>query len=161
MKNLKIILAILMFLFSINSITAQFGNQGYGGGGYGGQGMGGGRMNQMNHQIPQTPDKPAEESEKSRKERLDKIVNKLKTDLTLDELQLYAVQSVISESMKKQTALFKKESAESEKITEMQTLSESTDRKICEFLNKDQKKKYNEMTADRKEKMQELIDKRR
>lgn len=160
MKNLKKLLAVLIILFSINTLTAQFGNQGYGGG-YGGQGMGGSRMNQMHNQIPQTPDKPAEESEKSKKERLDKIVNKLKVDLTLDDLQVYAVQVVIADSMKKQALLYKKESPENEKIIEIQALSENTDRKICEFLNKEQKKKYVVMTADRNEKMQELIDKRR
>ncbi len=161
MKNIKLLLAILLLVFSTNSILAQFGqDNGFGGQGMGG-GMGGGRMNQMNQGIPQTPSKPEEESEKSKKERLDKTVNKLKTELTLDELQVYAVQGVISENMKKQAALFKKEISDDEKIQELQALSETTDRKINEFLNKEQKKKYIEITAERKEKMQEMMDKRR
>jgi hypothetical protein len=160
MKNLKTILIIIILIFSINSTYAQYGNSGYGGGygnqGYGQGGYGGGRMNQMSQD---THSKPEVESEKSKKERLDKVVTKLKTDLTLDELQVFAVQGVLVDSMKKQELLFKKEEGQEEKIIEIQALSETTDRKILEFLNKDQKKKYIEMTADRKEKMQEMIDK--
>ena len=62
MKNFKTILSIILLIFSINNISAQFGNQGYGNqGGYGSN-----RMSQMSHNIPQN-DKPAEESEKSKK----------------------------------------------------------------------------------------------
>ena len=161
MKNLKQLFSIFILLFLMNNVSAQFGNQGMGGGAFGGQGMGGGRINQQQNQIPQTPSKPEEESEKSKKERLDKIVAKLKTDLTLDDLQVFAVQGVVGESMKKQAALFKKEMPENDKIAEMQALSETTDRKVSEFLNKEQKKKYNEMTAERKEKLQELMERRR
>lgn len=155
MKNIKTILSILFLIFSINTISAQFGNQGIGNqGGYGNN-----RMSQMNNNIPQN-DKPAEESEKSKKERLDKVVEKLTKDLTLDELQVYGVRAVVEDSMKKQAAIFKKEKSQDEKIEDLQALAESTDRKIVEFLNKEQKLKYNEMNAERKEKLQELSDKR-
>ena len=158
MRNLKTLLSILLLIFSINTISAQYGNGGYGGG-YGNQGgYGNNRMSQMSHNIPQN-DKPEEESEKSKKERLEKIVEKLKTELILDELQVYAVRTVVEESMKKQAVLFKKEKSQDEKIADFQALSESTDRKILEFLNKDQKIKYTAMNADRKEKLQELSDK--
>lgn len=160
MKKLNVFFLVLIMSFSVNSIFAQFGNN-MNGGGYGNQGgMGGSRMGQMNHNIPQN-DKPEEESDKSKKERLDKAVLKLKTDLTLDELQVYAVKAVVEDSMKKQTALFKKEGSEIEKLEEFQALSESTDRKILEFLNKEQKAKYIEQNSTKKEKIQELLDRRR
>ena len=64
----------------------------------------------------------------------------------------------MAENQKKQIILFKKEIPQDEKIAEIVALSESTDRKIMEFLNKDQKIKYKDLTADRKAKMQELMD---
>lgn len=156
MIHIKSIFAILLVTFCINNTVAQFGNDGYGNQG----GFGNNRMSQMNQNIPQD-NKPEEESEKSKLERLNKIIEKLKTDLKLDELQVYAVKNVLEDSMKKQAAIVKNEKSQDEKIEEFQALSESTDRKISEFLNKTQKLKYVEMNAERKEKIQEMIDRRR
>ncbi len=160
MKNLKTLLAILVLIFSINTTFAQFG-QGGQGGGFGqqnGRGQGGG-FDQIGQ--GQRDNTPTEESEKSKKERLDKEVAKIKTELKLDELQVIGVQMVLADNQKKQTLLFKKEIPESDKVTELIALSENTDRKINEFLNKEQKMKYKDLTADRKAKMQELADRQR
>ena len=162
MKKIQFLIAVAIFLFAASNVSAQFGGQGMGGGmnNQGGYGQGGRISNLASNSIPQDT-KPAEESDKSKKERLDVEVNKLKTDLKLDELQIIVVRNVLADNQKKQIALFKKEIAESEKITEYIALTENTDRKIKEFLNAEQKLKYVELTADRKEKMQELADKQR
>lgn len=158
MKNLKIFLSLLLLIFSINNISAQFGNNGGFGGQQNGRGQGGG-LEQIGQ--GQRDDKPTEESEKSKKERLEKEVEKMKIELKLDELQLIGVQIVLAENQKKQIILFKKEISQDEKILELIALSETTDRKINEFLNKDQKIKYKDFTADRKAKLQELADRQR
>ena len=158
MKNLKIFLSLLLLIFSINNISAQFGNNGGFGGQQNGRGQGGG-FEQIGQ--GQRDDKPTEESEKSKKERLEKEVEKMKIELKLDELQLIGVQIVLAENQKKQIILFKKEISQDEKILELIALSETTDRKINEFLNKDQKIKYKDFTADRKAKLQELADRQR
>lgn len=158
MKNFKRLLSILLLIFSINTTLAQFG-QGGQGGGFGGQQNGrgqGGGFDQIGQ--GQRDDKPSEESEKSKKERLDKEVAKIKEELKLDELQIIGVQMVLADNQKKQAILFKKEIPQDEKIIEIVALSESTDRKIIEFLSKDQKSKYKDLTADRKAKMQELLE---
>ncbi len=157
MKNLKTLLAILLLIFSTNTITAQFGQGGQGGGfGQNGRGQSQGGFDQIGSGQRDTT--PTEESDKSKKERLDKEVANIKEELKLDELQVIVVQNILAENQKKQIILFKKEIPQDEKITEIVALSESTDRKIIEFLNKDQKIKYKEITADRKAKMQELLD---
>ena len=147
-----------MFLsFSLNSVSAQFGQGGQGGGfGQNGRGQSGGGFDQIG--SGQRDNTPTEESDKSKKERLDKEVAKIKDELKLDELQVIVVQNILAENQKKQIILFKKEIPQDEKIAEIVALSESTDRKIMEFLNKDQKIKYKDLTADRKAKMQELMD---
>ncbi len=157
MKNLKTFLALLALIFSANTINAQFGQGGQGGGfGQNGRGQSGGGFDQIG--SGQRDNTPTEESDKSKKERLDKEVAKMKDELKLDELQVIVVQNILAENQKKQIILFKKEIPQDEKIAEIVALSESTDRKIIEFLNKEQKTKYKDLTADRKAKMQELLD---
>ncbi len=157
MKNIKIIFTILVVVFSIENLSAQFGQQQGGGFGQSGnnRGQGGGFDNNI---VPQSPEKAPEMSEKEKKQNVDKVMENLKKELKLDELQVIGVQSVIYQNVTKQNALFKKEISQDEKIIEMQGLSDTTDRKIIEFLNKDQKTKYKEMTLERKEKLQELVD---
>ncbi len=160
MKPIQIIILTSIVFLSINSISAQnyggYPNQnGYGGQGYGSnRGMGGvnGSMSHgMNTQRP-----PEVESEKSKKERFDKMMDKFKTELTLDELQMYAISDVMSTSVKKQDAIIKKEEGQDEKIEELKALSETTDRKINEFLNKDQKEKYKKLIDEKKERIEKM-----
>ena len=158
MKNLKPIIVFAFLIFSVLKTNAQFGqNGGFGQNQRGGQGQSG--FDQISQGT--RDNKPPEESEKSKKERLDKEVAKMKTELNLDELQVIVIQNTLSENQKKQILLFKKETPENEKIAELIALTESTDRKILEFLNKEQKIKYKDLTADRKAKLQELSDRQR
>lgn len=153
MKSIKLFCTI--FIFSINNMFAQFGQQG---GGFGQNGVNRGSQGGFDNIGQSTQDKPTEMTEKEKKQNVDKVMENLKKELKLDELQVIGVQSVIYQNVTKQNALFKKEISQDEKIIEMQGLSDTTDRKIIEFLNKDQKIKYKEMTLERKEKLQELVD---
>lgn len=144
MKTLKIITSLIL-LFSMQSIVAQYGQGGYGQGGYGGNNqMGGQNRNMANENRPQTVKEPAIE------EMAKKVVDRLKTQLTLDELQVIAIFNIISENMKKQNAVLKKESNNEEKTNELKAISEKTDLDILILLNKDQKAKYKLLAEDAK-----------
>ena len=69
--------------------------------------------------------------------------------LELDALQEIAVANVITESIRSQGILMKDDSNQEQKLKEFQALSETTDRKIKEFLNADQIEKYKAMKDDR------------
>ena len=94
MKTSKIIISSVL-LFSMQVLMAQFGQ-----GGYSGNQMG----NRMGNQsMPETvKERPIEET-------VTKIVEKLKIQLGLDELQVIAISNLITENMKKQNAILKKE----------------------------------------------------
>lgn len=148
MKTIQIILASAFLLLSINTISAQYGG-GYGGGGYGGgmnggmgggmnRGMGGGGMNRGMNQQNQ-PDKPKEIPVEV---TVGKIMEKMTPALKLDELQVIAIGNVLKESIDTQGRILKQESSQDEQIKNFKILAETTDRKIMEFLNADQKPKY-------------------
>ena len=112
-------------------------------------GMNGGMShNNMNHQQ-QTPEK-----EKSKEEIVAMVMKKLKPELQLDELQEIAVSQILTESLKTQGVIMKKEIEQDEKIKQIDALSETTDRKIMELLNKDQKVKYKAFMEERKSKIE-------
>jgi hypothetical protein len=71
-----------------------------------------------------------------------KIIERIKPELTLDELQVIAISNILTESIKTQGMLIKAEVSQDDKIKNIKALSETTDRKIMELLNKDQKEKY-------------------
>ena len=147
MKSLKFI-SSLIFLFSIQSIVAQYGQGGYGQGGYGqggyGQGGYGGNPN-MQSQQRSKPKEPAIE------ETVKKVMERLNNQLKLDELQYIAVSNIITESIKKQNVILKKEEGNNEeKASEIKAISEKMDLDIMILLNKDQKAKYKLMTEDSK-----------
>lgn len=148
MKTTQYLFVLILTLLSINSITAQYGNNGYGGygNGYGGGGYGGGRMSQMS-QMNQSPnhDKPKEIPVE---ETVGKIMEKLKVELNLDALQEIAISNVLIESMRSQGIIIKATSSQEQKIEEIKALSETTDRKINEFLNDDQKVKYKALNEE-------------
>ncbi|WP_269227585.1 hypothetical protein [Flavobacterium eburneipallidum] len=139
--SLKLLTTTLTFiLLSITNVSAQYGN-GYGGG-YGGNGYGGygGGMNQMGSTMNQSqPEKPKEIPVEV---TAAKIVEDMKPALNLDELQVIAITNVIKESLKAQGVLMKQEYPQEEQMNNFKALAETTDQKINQFLNKDQKEKY-------------------
>ena len=144
MKTIQILFVLTFMLLSIDTVSAQYGNNSYGGGGYGNNGYGGnGRMNQMNQgQSQEKPkDIPVEVT-------VGKIMVKLTPELTLDALQEIAISNVLKESIRSQGILLKAETGQEQKIKEIQALSETTDRKINEFLNEDQKIKYKALNEE-------------
>jgi len=156
MKSIKII-GSLILLFSMQSIVAQYGQGGYGQGGYGQGGMGqsgyGGNPNMQNQQRSQ-PKEPAIE------ETVKKVMDRINEQLKLDELQVIAVSNIITECIKKQNAILKKEDGgNEEKANELKAISEKMDLDILILLNKDQKAKYKLMSEDSK-KQQEAYSRR-
>ncbi len=153
MKTKQIFLAFAFILLSITSVSAQYGRNGYGGGGYGGNGYGGngyggGGMNQMGSTMNQSqPEKPKEIPADV---TAAKIVEDMKPALNLDELQAIAITNVLIESLNTQGRILKQGTTQDEQIKDFQALSESTDRKINQFLSKEQKEKYLVFKEERK-----------
>jgi len=141
MKTLKII-ASLILLFSIQSLSAQYGQGGFGQGGFGGNPMGSQNQQMGNQNRTQTvKETPIEESVK-------KAVDRIKIQLTLDELQVIAIGNIITESMKKQNAVLKKEDSNENKTSELKAIAEKTDLDILILLDKTQKAKYKQLSED-------------
>ena len=158
MKSIKIICSLIM-LFSMHSISAQFGQGGMGQGGMGqgrmgggmgngmGMGMGngmGGNPNMQNQQRSQPKEPAIEETVKN-------VVDRLNQQLQLDELQVIAISNIITQNVKKQNAILKKEEGSNEdKTNELKAISEKMDLDIMILLNKDQKVKYKLLAEDAK-----------
>jgi hypothetical protein len=152
MKPTHTLLLLVFTFFCFNAASAQYGggyNNGYGGGGYGrGGGMGMDRS-MMGGQQQGTPSKP---KEIPAEETAAKIVEQMKADVNLDELQAIAITNVFADSMKEQGVLLKNESSSQEqKIEQIKALRESTNKKVIAFLNPDQVEKYNTFMATFKE----------
>lgn len=151
MKLIQSLFLLVFTLFCINSVSAQYGNgynNGYGGNGYGrGGGMG---MDRSMMQGPQgSPSKPKEVPPE---ETAAKIVEQMKPEVNLDELQAIAITNVLADSMREQGVLLKNESSsQDEKMEQMKALRESTTKKITAFLNPDQVEKYTSFMANFKE----------
>ena len=136
MKTIQTLL-LFAFILSINTISAQYGNNGYGNG-YGGNGY----NNRMNSGMGQErqQQKPREIPVE---ETVGKIMDQFKTEINLDELQIIAIANVFTESIREQGILLKNEgNSQEDKVKEIQALSETTNRKILGFLNPDQKEKF-------------------
>lgn len=157
MKSIQKIIAIAIVFLCSNHINAQYGNQnGYGNqGGYGGNR----RMNSMNSMS--NMNRPETKKEIPIEETVGKIVEKLKTELTLDALQEVAIAQIFTTSMKAEGVVMKKEDSDDKKIADIQVLSENTDRKIMELLNKDQKIKYLKLTEEKRDRLDKLSERRR
>ena len=144
MKNTHTFLVFAILLLSITSISAQYGGNGYGNNGYGGNGGGynrGGGMNQMGggmHQGGQ-PEKPKEVPPE---EIAAKLIEQMKPALSLDELQAIAISNVLIENIRTQGVLLKQDFSNEDQMKNFQALSETTDRKINQFLSQEQKEKY-------------------
>lgn len=148
MKTTQKFLVFAFILLSITTVSAQYGGNGYGNNGYGGNGYGGG-MNRMGGGMNQgsQPEKP---KEIPAEETASKIVAEMKPALNLDELQAIAITNVLIESLNTQGRILKQDSTQDEQIKDFQALSESTDRKINQFLSKEQKEKYLVFKEERK-----------
>ena len=133
MKTFHFYLIIGFIMFFANASFAQFGN-----GGYGNNNGGNGRINNTMDQT-RTPQKPKEIPIEV---TVSKIMERLKPALTLDELQVIAVSNILIESIRTQGMLMKAEVSQEDKIKNLTALSETTDRKVTDLLNKEQKEKF-------------------
>lgn len=147
MRTIQTIAVSIFVLFSINIVSAQYGNNGYGGRGNGYGGSNG--MNQMGSSMNQQsqPEKPKEIPAEV---TVAKVMEEMKPALNLDELQVIAISNVLSESIRTQGVLLKQEYSNEDQMKNFQALSETTDRKINQFLNQEQKEKYLVFKEDRK-----------
>jgi hypothetical protein len=147
MRTIQTIAVSIFVLFSINIVSAQYGNNGYGGRGNGYGGSNG--MNQMGSSMNQQsqPEKPKEIPAEV---TVAKVMEEMKPALNLDELQVIAISNVLTESIRTQGVLLKQEYSNEDQMKNFQALSETTDRKINQFLNQEQKEKYLVFKEDRK-----------
>ena len=152
MKPTQSIFLLVFALLCFNSVSAQYGNgynNGYGGGGYGSRGGGMGMDRNMMQGPQGNTSKP---KEIPAEETAAKIVEQMKPEVNLDELQAIAITNVLTDSMKEQGVLLKNESSsQDEKIEQMKALRESTTKKITAFLNPDQIEKYTNFMENFKE----------
>ncbi len=147
MKTTTQLIASLILLISINTVSAQYGNNGYGGNGYGNGSRNG--MNQMGGMNQRSePEKP---KEVPAEEIVAKYMEDMKPAVGLDELQTIAIANVLVESLNAQGRITKLNLAQEDLMNEYKALAESTDRKINNFLNKDQKDKYLAFREDMKQ----------
>ena len=152
MKPIQSLFLLVFTLLCFNSVSAQYGNgynNGYGGGGYGGRGGGMGMDRSMMQGPQPNTSKP---KEIPAEETAARIVEQMKPEVNLDELQAIAITNVLTDSMKEQGVLLKNESSsQDEKIEQMKALRESTTKKITAFLNPDQIEKYTSFMENFKE----------
>jgi hypothetical protein len=100
--------------------------------------------------IPQQPS--ASEIEKKKMEQLDKIINMLKKELSLDELQTIAIRNEIEKNNRSVDIIRKKEISDDEKSKEIVSMMERTDKIVNSYLNKEQKEKYKILIENNKPK---------
>ncbi|WP_333600630.1 hypothetical protein [Flavobacterium sp.] len=146
MNIFKIVFFSLML--TAVSASAQYGNS------YGGM---------RNNGIPQSePKKPSPEAiEKERAERIDKIMEKLKTELNLDELQFIAIKNEIAANNKSIEIVIKSENSDEDKGKEVKAIQEKTDKTINSYLNTEQKEKYQKLKEERNSKKDDRNDKKK
>jgi hypothetical protein len=140
-------------MFAFSAAKAQYG--------YGNNGMYGGGMNRMQNQqsIQNTNNygrntKSADEIEKERVENLNKTMDKLTKELSLDDLQVIVIKKEIESGSKSINAVMKTESSNEDKIKEVEAINEKMDRTINTFLNEEQKIKYKKFIEERKERIE-------
>jgi len=143
---------ILVLFVGVTS-WGQFGLGNNGAFGNGTNSMGGYGPTQMG--MPSQPrERSAEELEDERIKTVEKSVEKLKSDLKLDELQLVIVRKEMDANSKKINAILKKEMSNDDKNTEIQAITETMERNILNFLNDEQKKKFKAMIEERYKQME-------
>jgi hypothetical protein len=142
MKKIEKIIIGIFLLFSSQITFAQYGN-----GGYGNNGSQFGNNNRAGQDFP-TDNKPKPVPVE---ETVAKTMVQIKEALNLDALQEIAISNLLIDNMKAQGVILKREgSTDEEKIEDLQVLTETTDRKIKEFLNAEQKEKYTQFIEESK-----------
>jgi hypothetical protein len=145
MNKTQFFFVIALILLSFNTVSAQYGyGNGYGNGyGYGGYGMGRNSMSQMSQPDTKPKEIPVEVT-------VGKIMEKLKPELNLDELQTIAIANVYTDIIKSQTAIMKDEKlSQQQKSDEIKALFEVNERKVNEYLNEEQRQKYKALKEER------------
>ena len=97
-------------------------------------------------------EKSKEDLAKEKEKNIEKTVSNLKNALQLDELQVIAVQQIITESLRNESIILKKEENEEDKMKAIKYLSETTDSKIVSLLSSSQKEKFNDLKENLKKK---------
>lgn len=129
--------SLCFILMAFTSLEAQVG---YGNNGYGRRNSG---FNNSNNGSMMSNQPNGMDSQKAAQINIDKIIVKLKTDLNLDDLQVFGITKVITDSNKsREVALKKNEASQDDLIKELAAISEKTNREINSMLSKAQKVKY-------------------
>lgn len=129
MKNFKILFYGLL-IASVNAFSQNYNRNGYG----------------VNHDLgrgyskPSTPD--AAEINEYKSKQLDKFMEMLKKELSLDDLQVIAIRNEVSMNNKNVEILLKKETSEEEKSKEVKAMMDRTEVIVNSYLNPQQKEKY-------------------
>lgn len=143
MRPIQNVILLVFTLFCFHSASAQYGNgynNGYGNG-YGGRGGGMGMDRSM--MAGQQQGSQSKPKETPPEETAGLIVEQMKPEVNLDELQAIAIANVLAESIREQGILIKNESSsQDQKIEQIKALREITDKKVTAFLNPDQIEKY-------------------
>jgi hypothetical protein len=151
MKKISILALFILSLTATNSFAQNGNRNGFGGAGNGfGNNMGGQQINS----------KSEADIQKERTEYLNKSIEKLKTDLKLDDLQFIVIKREIETCSNTIYKVSKSEISEEDKEKEVEAISEKTNRNIMGFLNEEQKKKYQSYIDDRKEQIEKSKNKR-
>jgi hypothetical protein len=145
MKTIKIFIVGLLFSF-FSAFSQNFNNNSSP---YSGVNRDIGR----NYSPPQQPS--ASEIEKKKTEQLNKFIDKLKKELSLDELQTIAIRNEIEKNNRNIDIVIKKETSDDEKSKEITSMMERTDKVVNSFLNKEQKEKYKVLVEESKPKKKE------
>jgi hypothetical protein len=134
MKTITPCIVFLFLFLSLQTISAQFGNNGM----MGNRGMNG--MNQMGSMNQRS--QPAEPKVVPPEESVAEFMVDLKPALQLDELQVIAISNVMVESLKTQGRISKLNIPEEDRLNEYKLLGETADKNIASYLNKEQKELY-------------------
>ena len=136
MKTLKTLLFFLLILSSA-AFAQNFNQNGYG----------------VNQDLGRnsSPSKPSQQDiDENNSKQLDRFMEQLKKELSLDELQTIAIRNEVITNRKNVEILMKKESSEEEKSKQIKAMMDRTDVTINSYLNKDQKEKYKILTEKMK-----------
>lgn len=136
MKTLKTLLFLLLFLSSA-AFAQNFNQNGYG----------------VNQDLGRNsiPSKPSQQDiDENNSKQLDRFMEQLKKELSLDELQTIAIKNEVTANRKNVEILMKKENSEEEKSKQIKAMMDRTDVTINSYLNKDQKEKYKILTEKMK-----------
>jgi len=136
MKTLKTLLFSLLILSS-GAFAQNFNQNGYG----------------VNQDLGRnsSPSKPSQQDiDENNSKQLDRFMEQLKKELSLDELQTIAIRNEVTTNRKNVEILMKKESSEEEKSKQIKAMMDRTDVTINSYLNKDQKEKYKILTEKMK-----------